>query len=257
MLAATMQAASIMSIDFANLDRQGVEATVLAAILRREGGRLVTANLDILRRCHVDPDASRLVRDADLVVADGTPIIWAARLARRPLPERVAGSDLIWTLSSLAADAGHSVYLLGGSPGYAEQASRALIARSPGLDVAGWNCPPMGFERSLEQMADVTDDVAAADPDIVFVGLGFPKQDLVIEQIRGSLPASWFIGVGVSIDMVGGKVRRAPAWTHRLGLEWLYRLTQEPRKLARRYLIDDLPFAGVLFGWAVRRRLAG
>jgi N-acetylglucosaminyldiphosphoundecaprenol N-acetyl-beta-D-mannosaminyltransferase len=198
-----------------------------------------------------------LVSDAELVVADGTPIVWAARLAHRPLPERVAGSDLIWTLSSRAADSGRSVYLLGGSPGFAERASRALIARNPDLDVAGWNCPPMGFEQSPEQMVDVRDKVSAADPDIVFVGLGFPKQDLVIEQIRGALPASWFIGVGVSIDMVGGRVRRAPAWTHRLGLEWIYRLTQEPRKLARRYLIDDLPFAGVLFGWALRRRLVG
>jgi N-acetylglucosaminyldiphosphoundecaprenol N-acetyl-beta-D-mannosaminyltransferase len=105
-------------------------------------------------------------------------------------------------------------------------------------------------------MREVTNALAEARPDIIFVGLGFPKQDLVIEHVRAALPDSWFIGVGVSIDFVAGKVRRAPAWTHRLGLEWLFRLTQEPRKLAHRYLIDDLPFAGALFVWALKTRLA-
>lgn len=246
-----------MEIDFAALDRREVELSIIDGIDRQVGGRLVTANLDILRQCRMDSGSAGLVHGADLVVADGTPIVWAARLARRPLPERIAGSDLIWSLSRRAADTGHSVFLLGGSADCAERAAHVLAESSVGLKVAGWICPPMGFERSPDVVASVADALADAEPDIVFVGLGFPKQDFVIEQIRGALPTSWFIGVGVSIDVVGGKVRRAPTWTHRLGLEWMYRLTQEPRKLARRYLIDDLPFASVLIGWALRRRFAG
>jgi N-acetylglucosaminyldiphosphoundecaprenol N-acetyl-beta-D-mannosaminyltransferase len=248
---------TIMGIDFDPIGRDEVEAEIIKSIDSGRGGRVVTANVDILRRSHSDPTNGALVRSADLVVADGTPIVWAARLAGRPLSERVAGSDLIWSLSQRAADHGHSIYLLGGAPGCAERAAEILAARYPRLRMAGWSCPPLGFEHSAAEMDQIKNDLIEAKPDIVFAGLGFPKQDQAAEQLRVGSPRAWFIGVGVSIDLVAGKVRRAPTWTHRLGLEWCYRLTQEPRKLARRYLIDGIPFAGTLFGWALVTRFTG
>jgi N-acetylglucosaminyldiphosphoundecaprenol N-acetyl-beta-D-mannosaminyltransferase len=172
------------------------------------------------------------------------------------VPERVAGSDLIWTVSEAAARRGLSVFLLGGNPGAAEDAGRRLVERYPGLRLAGTHFPPFGFDRDPDAMREVERAVAAARPDIVFVGLPFPLQAVVAEHLAERLPRSWFLCVGVSFSFVTGEIRRAPRWIRRVGAEWLWRLSQEPRRLADRYLVHGIPFAFRLFGWALGRRLA-
>ncbi|HTR74976.1 MAG TPA: WecB/TagA/CpsF family glycosyltransferase [Solirubrobacterales bacterium] len=243
-------------LQIARVDRTGVEELVLDGLEQGRGGWVVTANLSILRQCATDPSLRLLVAGADIVVADGTPLVWASRLARRPVPERIAGSDLIWTLTANAASARRSIYLLGGQPRSAELAAARLAEHASSLRIAGWHCPPYGFEHDPSQMDLLTSQLTSSRPDIVYVGLGFPKQDLIIRQLHDMLPATWFIGVGVSIDFVAGHVRRAPQWTHDLGAEWLFRLSQEPKKLAGRYIANDLPFAWRLFRWALRERRA-
>lgn len=244
----------LLALEIAHIDRVQTEDTVLAALKAGRGGRIVTANLDILRQCVHDDDLAAMVRAADLVVADGAPLVWASRILHKPLPERVAGSDLIWTLSARAAQAGRSIYLLGGSPGAAEAAAERLVEADPALRVAGLDCPPLGFERDPERVAAVVGRVAAARPDIVYVGLGFPKQEHIIAELASTDLATWYMGVGVSIDFVAGHVRRAPRWTHVLGLEWAYRLYREPRKLFSRYVIHGVPFAARLLAWALVTR---
>jgi N-acetylglucosaminyldiphosphoundecaprenol N-acetyl-beta-D-mannosaminyltransferase len=241
----------ICGLGFAPVRRAELEDLVVSAAIRGRGGHIVTANLDILRRCSTDDEIRRLVLDADIIVADGAPVVWASRIARRPLPERVAGSDLIWTLADAASTEGLSVFLLGGSPGSAEDAQHALRERIPGLRIAGWHCPPSGFEDVPEAINEIIEMLEQAQPDVVFVALGFPKQEIVIDRIRSAAPSAWFIGVGVSIDFVSGRVRRAPSWMQTAGLEWLYRLYREPRKLASRYLIHGIPFAIRLLVWAI------
>ena len=241
-------------VELAPFARSDLEALVLGRLDEGRGGWIVTANLDIVRQCLTDPSIAALVGSADVVVADGMPLVWASKLARRPLPERVTGSDLIWSLTGRAANGGRSVYLLGGRPASAEGAAGNLARRYPRLRVAGWGCPPLGFERSPTELDSIERQMVEAAPDIAYIGLGFPKQERLIARLRTALPRTWFIGVGVSIDFTAGAVKRAPRWMRPAGLEWLFRMYQEPRKLATRYLIHDVPVAFKLLGQALAVR---
>jgi len=190
-----------------------------------------------------------------LIVADGMPLIWASRIQGTPLPERVAGSSLISTLSAAAGKQGRSVYLLGGDKGTAEQAADVLKRQYPGVRIAGTYYPEFGFESDEAQMQKLIAHLTAANPDIVYVALGSPKQEWLIGQLRGYLPRAWWLGIGISFSFLSGHVKRAPQWMQRSGLEWLHRLCQEPRRLARRYLVQGLPFAASLFTSAIIGRL--
>jgi N-acetylglucosaminyldiphosphoundecaprenol N-acetyl-beta-D-mannosaminyltransferase len=230
--------------------------SIVEAAREGRGHWTITANLDHLRRYHCDYSDRSLIDEADLVVADGMPLIWASRLAGEPLPERVSGSSMVWSICEAASLSQQSVFLLGGDSGVAERAADIFRARYPGLEIAGTACPPLGFERDEQELHRIERQVAEAEPRIVFVALGFPKQDHLIRILRSSLPHVSFLGVGISFSYATGDVSRAPAWICRLGLEWAYRLSQEPtRRLARRYLIDGLPFGLRLMASAARRRV--
>jgi N-acetylglucosaminyldiphosphoundecaprenol N-acetyl-beta-D-mannosaminyltransferase len=229
---------------------------IIAAAEAGDGHWTITANLDHLRRYHASVAERELIEEADLVVADGMPLIWASRLAGEPLPERVAGSSMVWSICEIASTSGQSVFLLGGDPGVAERAGRVFERRYPGLDIVGTACPSMGFEQDELELGRLQRQVIEAAPKIVFVALGFPKQDRLIRSLRKALPRTSFLGVGISLSYATGDVSRAPEWICQLGLEWAYRLAQEPtRQLARRYLVDGLPFAVRLMTSAVWRRL--
>ncbi len=229
---------------------------ILSELEAGRGGWVVTPNLDHLLRTRRDREFRELYEEATLRVADGMCLVWALALQRTPIPERVAGSDLIASLARGAAGRGRSIFLLGGNPGAAERAAAALRARHPGLTVAGTECPASGFERDPIAMARLSRRIHQARPDIVFVALGSPKQELVIRHLRHDRPEAWWLGVGISFSFLCGEVRRAPRWMQRAGLEWLHRLAQEPRRLSRRYLLDGLPYAAwLLLTCAVRGTL--
>ncbi len=218
------------------------------------GGVVVTPNLDHLRRCRTDMNFAAFVSEAELVVADGMPLIWASRVQGTPLPQRVAGSDLILSLSAAAAKAGRKIFLLGGSPGTAEGAAEVLRTRNPGIQIVGTYCPPMGFEQNEAEMARMIGQLTASHAEIVFVALGSPKQEHLIERIRANLPHAWWLGVGVSFSFLTGHVQRAPRLLQRIGLEWVHRLLQEPRRLFKRYVVQGVPFAAAMFFHACSQR---
>lgn len=209
------------------------------------GGFVVTPNVDILRQLR-RPRLKAITDRAHLVVADGMPVVWASRLAANPLPGRVTGSSLLMTISARAARSGRTTFLLGGDPGIAERAADRLSEDNPGLRVAGWHFPPFGFQDDDQQMAAIRQCLTAANPDIVFVGLGFPKQEHLILDLHESFPAIWFVGCGGGLTMAAGEVGRAPEWAQRSGLEWVHRLVKEPRRLIGRYLVHDAPYAAGL-----------
>ena len=192
---------------------------------------------------------------ASLCLPDGMSVVWGARLLGERVPARVPGGEFMENMCALCAEHGLSVYLLGGLPGAADKAAETLKQRYPGLQVAGTDCPPVGFERSEEQNDAVRARIAAAQPDLLCVALGAPKQEIWMLDECDSLPIGAALSVGAAFDTLAGLRRRAPAWTHDVGAEWLYRLAMEPRRLWRRYLVGNLQFAAITAKtWGRKRR---
>lgn len=249
---------SLVGVAFDRLTEAEVIEHIIDAMLVGRGGWVVTPNIDICRLLVRDSSLRELVSSASLVVPDGMPLLWAATLRGDPLEERVTGSSLIYSLTAAAAKHGRSIFLLGGDPSVPARAAGQLRRRHPGLLIAGTDAPPMGFERTDGGIDIVRARLAATAPDIVYVGLGFPKQERFVAQVAPAFPATWFIGCGAAIPFVAGTVPRAPRWMQRVGAEWLFRLATEPRRLVRRYLVHDLPFTVRLFaGCAAERFRSG
>jgi len=181
--------------------------------------------------------------NASLVLADGFPVVVASRLLKRPLPERVAGSDLAPALFA-AADARRPlrVYLLGAGPGVADRAARTIAERWPHVTVVGTYSPPLGFERDDAENAAIVERVNAARPDVLLLGLGAPKQELWIAKHRDRLQTKVALCIGATIDFLAGEKARAPRWMQCFGLEWLHRVASEPRRLFKRYARDAIVF---------------
>jgi N-acetylglucosaminyldiphosphoundecaprenol N-acetyl-beta-D-mannosaminyltransferase len=251
-----LETVPLMGLDFAAMSEDGTIDYVLGELADGRGGWVCPANLDVLRQWRGSEDVRELVSRANLVVADGMPLIWASGLQGTPLPERVAGSTLLLTLTAAATAAGSSIFLLGGNPGSAEAAVAKLTELSPDLQIAGTLCPPFGFEEDPEWLARIAWTLEEANPDIVYVGLGFPKQERLIVELQAEMPNTWFVSCGISFSFVSGEVRRAPVMVQRLGLEWLHRLAQEPSRLYRRYLVDGIPFLVRLLSSAITVRLS-
>jgi N-acetylglucosaminyldiphosphoundecaprenol N-acetyl-beta-D-mannosaminyltransferase len=213
---------------------------------------VVTPNVDHAVMFQTNDKLRAAYADAALVLADGAPVVAAARMLRRAIPERVPGSDLAPALfkrvtKSIDDGVGSTtlplrVFLLGAGPGVAERAAANIAARWSGVEVVGTLSPPMGFERDASENERILAAVAAAAPDILLVGFGAPKQELWVHAHASQLNAKVALCIGATIDFLAGEKRRAPRWMRRVGLEWLHRLSTEPRRLAKRYLRDAWVF---------------
>lgn len=221
------------------------------------GGWCVTVNLEILRLIASDLKIHKLIEKSTIRVADGITLVWASRFQGTPLPERVCGSDLIYSLTAAISKSDKSIFLLGGNEGTAIRVANLLRKKYPGLDVAGTLCPPFGFEHDLSQRQNVINTILSSNPDIVFVALGFPKAEYLIAELRDLFPSIWWIGIGISFSYVCGDVKRPPKWARNLGFETLYRLIQEPRRLSKRYLFYGLRFAVVVLFDSWKKRFFG
>jgi N-acetylglucosaminyldiphosphoundecaprenol N-acetyl-beta-D-mannosaminyltransferase len=202
--------------------------------------QVVTVNLDFLSIAARNPEFQATLNNADLAVADGMPLVWLSRLRGQPLAERVAGVELVTESCRIAAEQGLRVFLLGAGPGVAEAAGKRLQAMYPGLEIAGTYSPPIGSLRQRENDRIVR-MIRNASPDFLFVALGAPRQDMWIREHQHQLQVPVAMGVGCVFDLLTGSVKRAPVWMQRRGLEWAFRLVQEPTRLWRRYLVNDLP----------------
>lgn len=241
-------------IDAVDLDTAVERVAALAS--RDRLSHVVTANVDFMAQAQRDAAVRAAIADADLVVADGVPLLWMARAQRTPLPGRVNGTDLVERLLARAASEHWRVCIVGGAPGVVERATAAVLARY-GLQLAGAWSPSASEMDDPATGARTADDIAALECDLVLLAIGGGRQERWIRLHRHRLGTGVIVGVGSAVDFLAGTRRRAPRWAQRHGLEWLFRLLQEPRRLARRYLVDD---TRVLVRFAARklsRRLAG
>ncbi len=217
-------------------------------------GYVVTPNTQHVALLRDSERFRRIYAEAWLSVADGMSLVWASRLLGAPLPGKVSGIDLFEATCAALAGTGLGVFLLGGRPGAAEEAARVMRARHPGLVVAGTHCPPQGFERDPEEAERAARAVREAAPHVLFVALGAPKQEEWMHAHRERLGVPVSVGIGAAFDFVAGQVRRAPPWMQRWGLEWVFRLAVEPRRLWRRYAVSHTRFAGLLLRQLARGR---
>jgi N-acetylglucosaminyldiphosphoundecaprenol N-acetyl-beta-D-mannosaminyltransferase len=238
------------------LDRAGASAAIDGFLA--DGGRhqIVTVNTDFARIADSDPTYRELLNRADLAVADGMPLVWLSRLTGARLPERLAGIDLVDDCCRLAARRGIPVFLLGAGPGVASAAARVLLQRHPRLQIAGALTPAFG-PATPEGDADLARQVRAAGRCVLLVAFGAPRQDRFIASQLTHMDVAVAIGVGGTLDILAGAIPRAPGWMQRIGLEWLWRLVQEPRRLWRRYLLEDMPFLAKMGTRAIRGDRAG
>jgi N-acetylglucosaminyldiphosphoundecaprenol N-acetyl-beta-D-mannosaminyltransferase len=249
-----VDAAAISESRRLRIGRLWIDAVTFDDALRRisalvesgTGGAVFTPNVDHVMTAETNREFRGAYRAADLALPDGRPLIWASHLLGLSLPEKVSGSDLVLPLARIAGARGWRVYLLGGAPGVAEAAAERLRAEF-GVNIVGIDDAIVRIDHSEDERRAITDRIAAARAQLLLVALGAPKQELWITQVRAQLGPAVAIGVGASLDFVAGTVRRAPRWMSDVGLEWTYRLMQEPRRLWRRYLLRGPLFLLIVF----------
>jgi len=223
------------------IDITGAVAHIDRFVRSGQPHQVMTVNVDFLRLGVENRAFHHLINAADLAVPDGMPLLWGARLLGDPLPARVTGIDLIVECAQLAAAHDYKIFLLGAGPGVAEAAAQVLRQRCPGVRIVGTYAPPVVNAFSAEEDDKTVRLIQEMQPDMLFVAFGAPRQDEWIRAHLQRLNVPVCMGVGGAFDMLAGRVRRAPGWMQQAGLEWVYRLVQEPTRLWKRYFVDDLP----------------
>ncbi len=234
---------AILGVPFDSVSMDDTVGLIEEMVRSRKPHYLATANVDFTVQALEDEELRRILFDAHLVVCDGTPLIWASRWLGNPLPERVAGSDLVPLLIKIAAAKGYRIYFLGGREDVTQRAISRLSEQYPHLQIVGYDSPPYAPLHDMDHAA-IAAKIRAAKPDLLFVSFGCPKQEKWIAMNYRTLGVPVSVGVGATIDFLAGEVSRAPRWMQRCGLEWIFRLLQEPRRLFKRYVKDFW-----VFGW--------
>lgn len=225
-------------VDNLTMDETLVEIDKL--IQENKNAYVVTPNVDHIVQLERGGELCKAYKDADLILTDGKPLIWISKWYGTPIKEKISGSDLFPLLCKMAAEKGYTMYFLGAAEGVAAKAAENLMKKYKGLNVVGTYSPPYGFEKDEVELAKIEKMINEVHPHILIVGLGCPKQELFILHNKDRLGVPLSLGLGASLDFEAGNTKRAPKWMADHGLEWLFRITQDPKRMAKRYLVDDL-----------------
>ena len=224
---------------------QAVDAVDML-IQKRAMANVVTPNLDHIVMLEKDEEFQKIYRDAALVLTDGQPLVWYSKLKGTPIVEKVSGSDLFPEVCAMCARKGYSVFFFGAAEGVAEKAAEVLQKKYRGLRVAGVVSPVFGFEKNPEQTEEYVRLIREANPDVLALALGTPKIEKFAYRNMQALGVPVVLNIGATFDFIAGKVQRAPKWMSRCGLEWLYRATQDPKRLIKRYWNDAVKIIPII-----------
>ncbi len=227
-----------MNTEIDNITMDEALEAIEKLIQQNKNAYVVTPNVDHIVMLEKDKEFADAYKNADLVLTDGKPLIWISRYYKIFIKEKISGSDLFPRICEMAAKKQYKMFFLGAAEGVAAKAANNLTMRYPGLKVVGTYSPPYGFEKQEQEIYKIIDIVRSAAPDILIVGLGAPKQEKFINNNRSSLGVPVSLGLGASLDFEAGDVKRAPGWMSDLGLEWMYRIIQEPKRMSKRYFMD-------------------
>ena len=229
-----------MNTDIDNLTMAETLNEIDKLIQKKNCSYVVTPNVDHIVRLEKDEELQKVYKNASLILTDGKPLIWISKWYKTPIKEKISGSDLFPRVCQLAANKNYTMYLLGAAEGVADTAARNLMKKYPGLNIVGTYSPPFGFEKNEQEMNKIKTQIQDVHPDILIVGLGCPKQEKFMYYHCKELGVPISFGLGASIDFEAGNIKRAPKWMSNHGLEWLYRFLKEPKRLFKRYFVDDL-----------------
>lgn len=212
---------------------------------------IVAINVDVVVKMEKDHYLKKIVDMADMVLVDGKPLVWISQLYRRPVKEKISGSDLVPQLCEMAAVNGYSIFILGGKEGVADQAKTELKKKYCSLRIVGTYSPPIGFEKDPDELEKMNQMISDAKPDLLITCFGCPKQEKWIFENYNKYDAKVSVCAGATVDFLSGNVKRAPRWMSEHGMEWFYRFLQEPRRMFKRYFIDDLKIIHLI--WKYRK----
>lgn len=215
-----------------------------------DGGKksyVVAVNVDVIIKIENDPKLKKITDKADLVIVDGQPLVWISKLHREPIKQKISGSDLVPLLCENAAKLGHRIFIIGGKDGIAQKAKANLEKKYPNIKIAGTYAPPLDFEKNQEELDKINSMISEVHPDLLIACFGCPKQEKWIFDNYQKYDAKVSVCAGATVDFLAGNVKRAPKWMSDHGLEWFYRFLQEPKRLFKRYFIDDVKILKLVF----------
>lgn len=208
---------------------------------------VIPINVDVVIKAEADQYLNKIINDANLVLVDGQPLIWISKLHKLPVKEKISGSDLVPFLCGTAALKGYSIFILGGKEGIADQAARKLEEKYNSIKIAGTYSPPFGFENDKNELKKINKLISSAHPDILIACFGCPKQEKWVYENYLKYDAKVSICAGATVDFLAGNIKRSPKWISDHGLEWLFRFVQEPKRLFKRYFLDDIQIIKLVF----------
>ena len=242
-----MSRMKFMNTEIDNLTMKETIDEIDKLIKENKNAYVVTPNVDHIVKLETDKELQDVYKDADLILTDGKPLIWISKLYKTPIKEKISGSDLFQLLCEMAAEKGYNMFFLGAGEGVANKAAQNLTNKFPKLNIVGTYSPPFGFEKDKKEIEKIINMVNKANTQILIVGLGCPKQEKFIHKYRKELNVPISLGLGASLDFEAGNIKRAPKWMSDNGLEWLYRLSKEPKRMFKRYIVDDLKIFKLIF----------
>lgn len=201
---------------------------------------IVAINVDVVMKIENDSYLKEITDKADMVLVDGKPLEWIAKWHKKPIKAKISGSDLVPILCKRAAEKGYSIFIIGGKEGIAEKAQQNLERDLPGIRIVGTYAPAFGFEKDEKELNRINEMISSAHPDILIACFGCPKQEKWIYENISKYDAKVSVCAGATVDFLAGNVNRAPRWMSEHGLEWFYRFLQEPKRMFKRYFIDDV-----------------
>ena len=252
--AKTLEKVNIAGIEIDNITMHQALVRIDELVKSNSHSHIVTPNVDHIVNLQNDSEFKTIYNRAALVLPDGMPLLLAAKFLRTPLFEKVSGSDLFPKICAYAQQKNYRLYFLGGRENAAEKSALILKKKYPEVCICGTYSPPYGFEKNRDKNQEIIEKVKAAKPDILFVGLGSPKQEKWIFQHKQEYQVPVSIGIGISFEYTSGMVKRAPIWMQKFCLEWLWRLLKEPKRLWKRYLINDLGFFKLIIKQKLRKK---
>lgn len=223
-----------------NVDMAETIAAIEQMIADGKKSYVVAINVDVVMKIEEEPYLKKIVDEADMVLVDGKPLIWISRLHKQEVKAKISGSDLVPLLCKVAAQKGYRMFIIGGKDGIAEQAKKRLEQQLPGIQIVGTYAPPMGFEKDEAELDKINRMISEKQPELLIACFGCPKQEKWIYENIGKYDAKVSICAGATVDFLAGNVKRAPKWMSEHGLEWFYRFLQEPKRMFKRYFVDDV-----------------